>query len=162
MCCSAKMLPTIWLHLHSGKSEAIPMTKPHAMKTYGMGKGKAYRVGGGYWCIRVLILRGRAPCTHWIKWGKWRWRTSLTVEEEIITESCYCESNCERSERALYAYYLLNYHALKTYVGVEEYFHAFLTSVLDGGEWSVSCFDRFTSRGRVTGTDRLGWVDPRA
>jgi hypothetical protein len=39
----------------------------------------------------------------------------------------------------------------------------FLTSALDGGEWSVSRRGRFTSRERVPGTHwRGGWMGPRA
>jgi hypothetical protein len=38
-----------------------------------------------------------------------------------------------------------------------------LTSALDGGEWSVSCPSRFTSRERDPGTHWIGgWVGPRA
>jgi hypothetical protein len=33
---------------------------------------------------------------------------------------------------------LAKYHAMKTYWGMEVYLHAFLTSALDGGEWSAS------------------------
>jgi hypothetical protein len=32
----------------------------------------------------------------------------------------------------------------KAYGGVKEYLHVFLTSALDGDEWSASCPDRFT------------------
>jgi hypothetical protein len=35
---------------------------------------------------------------------------------------------------------------MKTYWGAEVYPQAFLTSVLDGGEWSVSRHGRFTPR----------------
>jgi hypothetical protein len=46
---------------------------------------------------------------------------------------------------------------------VEVYPHAFLTSALDGGEWSTSCPGRFTPRERAPGTYCVGsWVDPRA
>jgi hypothetical protein len=52
---------------------------------------------------------------------------------------------------------------MKTYCGVEVYFNAFLTSALDGGEWSASCPGRFTSRERDPGTHRIGgWVGNRA
>jgi hypothetical protein len=40
--------------------------------------------------------------------------------------------------------------------------HVFLTSALDGGEWSDSRPVRFTSRERASGTHWIGgWVDPR-
>jgi len=42
---------------------------------------------------------------------------------------------------------------MMTYEGVEVYLHAFLTSALDGGEWSASGPDRFTSGDRAPGTD---------
>jgi hypothetical protein len=37
---------------------------------------------------------------------------------------------------------------MKAYWGVEVYFHAFFTSVLDGGEWSASCPCHFTPGGK--------------
>jgi hypothetical protein len=39
---------------------------------------------------------------------------------------------------------LTKYHANKTYWGVEVWLRAFLTSALDGGEWSASRPGRFT------------------
>jgi hypothetical protein len=41
------------------------------------------------------------------------------------------------------------------YWGVEVQLHAFLTSALDGGEWSASRPDRFTPKERVPGTRGL-------
>jgi len=41
---------------------------------------------------------------------------------------------------------ITNHHAMKTYGGVEVQLHAFVTSELDGGEWSASRFGRFTPR----------------
>jgi hypothetical protein len=38
---------------------------------------------------------------------------------------------------------------MKTYWGVEVYLDAFLTSALDGGEWSTSLPGRFTPRERA-------------
>jgi hypothetical protein len=38
---------------------------------------------------------------------------------------------------------LTNYIAMKTYVGVEVQLHSFLTSALDGSEWSASQPGRF-------------------
>jgi len=41
--------------------------------------------------------------------------------------------------------------------------HAFVTSALDGDEWSASCPGRFTPRERAPGTRWIGgWVGPRA
>jgi hypothetical protein len=52
---------------------------------------------------------------------------------------------------------LTKHHAMKTYWG------AFLTSALDGGEWSASLPGLFTPRERVPGTHWIGgWVGPRA
>jgi hypothetical protein len=58
---------------------------------------------------------------------------------------------------------LTMHHEMKTYWGVEVYLHAFLTSALDGGEWSASRPGRFTPKERAPGTHRIrGWVGPRA
>jgi hypothetical protein len=40
--------------------------------------------------------------------------------------------------------------------GVEAKLHAFLTSALDGGEWSASRPGRFIPRGRAPGTHWIG------
>jgi hypothetical protein len=47
--------------------------------------------------------------------------------------------------------------------GVEDYLQAFLTSALDGGEWSTSRPGRFIPREKAPGTHWIGgWVGPRA
>jgi len=52
---------------------------------------------------------------------------------------------------------------MKAYWGVEVYLHDFLTSELDGGEWSASLPGHFTPRQRAPGTHWIGGlVDPRA
>jgi hypothetical protein len=52
---------------------------------------------------------------------------------------------------------------MKMYWGVEVWLHAFLTSSLDGGEWSASHPGYFTPRERATGTYlKGGWMGPRA
>jgi hypothetical protein len=57
---------------------------------------------------------------------------------------------------------LTKYQAMKTCRRVEVQLHAFLTSSLDGGEWSASWPDRFTSMKRVFGTHLIGgWVGPK-
>jgi len=38
------------------------------------------------------------------------------------------------------------------YWGVEVYLYAFLTSALNGGEWSVSCLGRFTPKKKAPAT----------
>jgi hypothetical protein len=54
-------------------------------------------------------------------------------------------------------------HAMKTYGGVEMYFHAFLTSALGIGDWSASHTSRFTLGKRTSSTHCVGgWVGPRA
>jgi hypothetical protein len=46
---------------------------------------------------------------------------------------------------------------------MEVYLHAFLTSAVDGGEWSTSRPGRFSHRERVPATLWIGgWVGPRA
>jgi len=58
---------------------------------------------------------------------------------------------------------LIKHHAMKAYWGVEVYPHAFLTSALDGGEWSASRRGRFTPMDRTPGTHWIGgWVGPGA
>jgi hypothetical protein len=52
---------------------------------------------------------------------------------------------------------------MKTYWGSGGIAHTFLTSALDGGEWSASRPGRFTPRERALGTHWMGgWVGPRA
>jgi hypothetical protein len=52
---------------------------------------------------------------------------------------------------------------MKAYGGVDVQIHTFLTSALDGGEWSASRPCRFTTRERAPGTHWIGgWVDPQA
>jgi len=64
---------------------------------------------------------------------------------------------------ALNTYPVLNYHAMKTNGGVEVYLHTFLTSTLDGGDWSASRLGRFYPRERVLSTYWMGGsVGPRA
>jgi hypothetical protein len=47
--------------------------------------------------------------------------------------------------------------------GVEVYLHEFLTSALDGGEWSASRHCRLTPREGAAGTHGIGgWVGSRA
>jgi hypothetical protein len=45
--------------------------------------------------------------------------------------------------------FLTEHHTMKSYGGVEIYLHAFLTSALDGGEWSSSDPYRFTPRKKI-------------
>jgi hypothetical protein len=47
---------------------------------------------------------------------------------------------------------LTEHHAMKAYWGMYVLLHAFLTSALDGSEWSASRSDRFVSRERPPGT----------
>jgi hypothetical protein len=54
-------------------------------------------------------------------------------------------------------------HAMKTHWGVEIQLHGFLTSNLEGGEWSASRPGRFIPRERAPGAHWIGgWVGPRA
>jgi len=48
-------------------------------------------------------------------------------------------------------------------VGVEAYFHSFLTTALQGLQWSTSHTGHFICRGQSPGTHlEQGWVGPRA
>jgi hypothetical protein len=52
---------------------------------------------------------------------------------------------------------------MKTYCGVGVQLHAFLTSALDGGEWSATRPGRFTPKDRALGAHWIeSWVGPRA
>jgi len=53
-------------------------------------------------------------------------------------------------------------HDIKAYWGVQEQLHSILTSVLDHGEWSVSCPRYSTPRERFPGTHWIrGCVAPQ-
>jgi hypothetical protein len=52
---------------------------------------------------------------------------------------------------------------MKAFWGEEVQLHAFLTSALDGVEWSASRPGRFTPKERTPATHWIGgWVGPRA
>jgi hypothetical protein len=58
---------------------------------------------------------------------------------------------------------LPEHHDMKMYWGAQVQLHIFLTSALDGGEWSASRAGRFTPRVTSPGTRWIGgWVGPRA
>jgi hypothetical protein len=57
----------------------------------------------------------------------------------------------------------VKHHNINTYTGVKLQLHAFLTSALDGGEWSAARPGRFTPGVRAPGTYWIGrWVGPSA
>jgi hypothetical protein len=49
-------------------------------------------------------------------------------------------------------------NSMVSHGGVDVWFHVFLTSALVAGEWSASCFGRFTSGEIANGTQCDGWV----
>jgi hypothetical protein len=52
---------------------------------------------------------------------------------------------------------------MKAYGGMDVQIHIFLTSALDGGEWSATRLYRFTPGKRAPGTHWIGgWVGSRA
>jgi hypothetical protein len=54
---------------------------------------------------------------------------------------------------------LIRHQTMKVYWGVDVLLHAFLTSALDGGDWSASNPRRFNPRERAPGTQWIGgWV----
>jgi hypothetical protein len=81
-------------------------------------------------------------------------------------------TDCVRSKRYCYQHrtYILvtctlltKHHAMKAYLGVEVYLHAFLISALDGNNRSASRTGRFIPRERAPVTHWIGgWVGPRA
>jgi hypothetical protein len=59
--------------------------------------------------------------------------------------------------------HLIKHHATKTFGEMEAQLHAFLTSALDGGEWSASRPGRLIAGERAPGTHGIGgWVGLRA
>jgi hypothetical protein len=51
---------------------------------------------------------------------------------------------------------------MNVYLGVDAVIHVFLTSELDGDEWSASGPGHFTPGEKTTGTHWIGgWVSPR-
>jgi hypothetical protein len=94
------------------------------------------------WC---LIKQGIRP--HGVVLSKTQFHLYLTVKVKKVKLSL-----C-----------LTKHHAMKTHWGVEVQLHAFLTSALDGGEWSASRPGCFTPKERSPGTHWIGgWVCPRA
>jgi hypothetical protein len=58
---------------------------------------------------------------------------------------------------------LTKYHAIRAYEGVKVLLHVFLTSVLNGCEWSASRTDSFIPRGKALSIRWIGgWVGNRA
>jgi hypothetical protein len=56
---------------------------------------------------------------------------------------------------------LIKHLSMKAYWGVDIQLHVFLTSALDGGQWSASRHCRFTLEERTPGTHWIGgWVGP--
>jgi hypothetical protein len=83
------------------------------------------------------------------------WMTSLKCEQ-INFNSWHVETKAGSCA-------LTQHDAMKEYGVVEVQFDAFLTSALDGGEWSASHPGRFTPRERAPGTHWIGgWMGPRA
>jgi hypothetical protein len=59
--------------------------------------------------------------------------------------------------------HITKYHAVKTYRGVETHLHAFLTSTLNGSNWSASYIGHLTPGKSLSSTHWIGgWLDPRA
>jgi len=57
---------------------------------------------------------------------------------------------------------MLNYHSMKTQWGVEVWLHAFLTSILDDGEWPASRSGLFILEDILPDTHWIGgWVGLR-
>jgi hypothetical protein len=59
---------------------------------------------------------------------------------------------CGKGKGMKFSLRLIKYHGIKTYGGVDVWLHSFLTSALDGGEWSASLPGRFTLRKRAHDT----------
>jgi hypothetical protein len=97
-------------------------------------------------------------------WGK----TRKILRQESLSPDPDWES--EKSRIRLYTEAFLTspwasteHYAMKAYWGSEGKLHTFLTSALDGGEWSASHTGCFTPRERASGAHLIGgWVGPRA
>jgi hypothetical protein len=83
-------------------------------------------------------------------------RVAEQMHKQLILVSVFLEIS---AQGRIYTLCLTKHHGMKVYWGVEVQLHAFLTSALDGGEWSVSSPGRLNSRERVPGTHwRGGWA----
>jgi hypothetical protein len=64
----------------------------------------------------------------------------------VRRESGKCSMQAEGFVNSEMSLCLTKHHAMKTYWGVEVQLHAYLTSALDGGEWSALRLGRFYSQ----------------
>jgi hypothetical protein len=79
-----------------------------------------------------------------------RWRGGVVVPSKVQVKLSLCLTNNK-------------YYAMKAHGAVDVEIHIFLTSALDGGEWSASLPGHFTPGERDPYTHWIGgWVGPRA
>jgi hypothetical protein len=72
-------------------------------------------------------------------------------------------STCHLLKKVKLSLVLIKHHTMKMYRVVQVYFQSFLTSALDGVDWSDSQPGRFNSGESALSTHWTGgWVGPRA
>jgi hypothetical protein len=90
------------------------------------------------------------------------WTNKTLPHVRTCTDGPSHDPDCEIKKTKLFLC-LIRHHVMNMYGGVAIYLHAFLTSAIQGGEWSAWRLSRFTPEERAPGTHWKGrWVGPRA
>jgi hypothetical protein len=99
------------------------------------------------------------PCTQFITLlsflnNHYIWHRVVRTNKWHSTANANHSKNKVKLSLCLTKYHTMKtkHHAMKKYGGVEVYLQAFLSSALDGGEWSTSCLSHFTPVETAPGT----------